>query len=671
MSRRGSTRNTSASKPPAETGQHPLKSASAARDLLRGAGLVFLVALAIRLAYFLAVRHCPLFHCPTIDARDNYDLAVLYARGTWQAPLGFAYWQPPLYPMVLAAWMHAVGLGIFKMKLLQFAVGSVNCALIYLLGARVFDKRIGLIAGIAAALYGPMIYFDGELLTPTVHTFLILASVLLLLSATRNRSLGLFAATGLVFGLSMITRPEIALFVPAAVVWVFLVLRGEIRPWKLAAVCLTIVSCTALPIVPVTIRNFNTVHEFVPISSNGGLNFWIGNNADAVKTEEARPGPAWDAIAVMPAKDVPDWSQSKMDAWFYAKSMDFAKSHPLQFIGLQLRKLGQYFTAIERRRNHDLYFYRGYSALYAALIFRVGSFAFPFGIVLPLALFGMLRTKWDAQRKLILLFLVTQCLATVAFFVCARYRMTAIPAFLVFAAFGGAELYDMAKGRLWRQAAVPLAIAAAALVFANLNVSGMDNNRQWIDAETHFYMGCADLAAPNTELACDEFREAISLDPNLENAHIYYAMVLARTGRSAEARQEALTGLRLCPDNKEANRNSGRVLMQIGDLGGALRCFQTASRQDPWSCGLLMRLAKEAERMSNPVICFVAHQTIADQTGMPDAQQRADKIRVPMENAIRQSFSPEEADHIIKLLRHVKGNCHVSSFFDPPQPWLR
>src|SRR5207248_8868595 len=74
------------------------------------------------------------------------------------------------------------------------------------------------------------------------------------------------------------------------------------RGWRIALVLL--VAC-AMPIVAVTVRNYIVSRQFVMIASHGGLNFYIGNNADADGTyhhvEGVRPtilGQAEDAQKV-------------------------------------------------------------------------------------------------------------------------------------------------------------------------------------------------------------------------------------------------------------------------------------------------------------------------------------------------------------------------------------
>ena len=63
-----------------------------------------------------------------------------------------------------------------------------------------------------------------------------------------------------------------------------------------------------------------------------------------------------------------------------------------------------------------------------------GAMPGPLGLIVLFALFGLVGLR-RASMGLLSLYLATQIVATVAFFVCARYRMTATPALFVFAAY--------------------------------------------------------------------------------------------------------------------------------------------------------------------------------------------------------------------------------------------
>lgn len=606
---------------------------------------VFAFALVVRLVYMAQVRHCPLFMWPTIDAATYYGLAKEFYRNNWLFPQGEAYWQPPFYSAVIGLLMNVVGKELLAVKTAQFTIGSANCALIYILGRRIFSRKVGVIAGFAAALYGPMIYFDGELLTPTVQTCLNLCCVLLLLNAVEKRSIKLAAASGFLLGLSIITRPDVAGFLIVAVVWICFVLRREITRLRLVAFCGLFIVCAVAPIVPVLLRNLYVGENRAVISVNGGINFYIGNNAREWQTQNTRPGTGWDVLVTKPKRLGGARTSSEMDAWFYHEAFAWIKSHPGAYLWLQVKKMGEYITAVEWRRNHDLYWYRNYSPLYSALIFRVGGFAFPFGLLFPLAVVGLLRAKRRPETWLLYGYLAAQMLATVAFFVCARYRMVNIPILLLFGAFGATEIYRIAKQRAWKSAALPLSIGLAALIFSNANVYGIDTDRKSMNAESHFYMAqCyAEQDQPKTAIA--ECRKALSLDPDHQYTYFFLGKALATIGKKKEAIKAAYRGLEIYPYSEEANNKCGEVLSDAGDLWGALKCYQKAKPESPWSVMPLFDLMKKATKVGDFPLCVAAMEAVAKQTpNMEESQRRAKQLRALLE---------KEGGHMPKRLPKV------------------
>ena len=580
--------------------------------------LVFGAALVVRLVYASQVSASPLFGAATIDAAVYYDLAREFAAGIWRSPVGEPYWQPPFYPVALALWMKAGGPSVAAAKVAQMALGSVNCALTALIGSMAFNRRVGLIAGLMAAFYGPLVYFDGELLPPTLQIFLNLSAIVALLRAVERESVCLFAAAGLILGLSIITRPDTGVFAAGALVWVVLALRRRARPAKLAASCAALAVCAALPVVPVAVRNAVVGKDRVLVSSNGGLNFYIGNNPDEERTREIRPGPDWDAMQALPMRDQPNAKPSEQSAWFYRKSLSWAASHPLDYARLLIKKCVMYVSAVEPRRNHDLYHYRRHSPLYAALLWKVGPIGFPFGIVLPLAVLGMLRATRQPRPStadplpLLLWYLGAMFAATTAFFVTARYRAPAVPALLVFAGFGAAELWGAllrlrtVLGRDLKSrpnagsmappsaTASPLLAALTVLVLSNLNICRIDTNQARIDADTRLYLANILAGRGNVAAAYRNYSESIRLKPDYEPSRFEFALLLERMGRTEDAKAQLRACLRLDPKSPASNAKLGEILMKEGELAGALRHYLTAVRVDPQLVEDLVTLAENA-----------------------------------------------------------------------------
>ena len=133
-------------------------------------------------------------------------------------------------------------------------------------------------AGIMA-LYGPLIYFDAQPLIPVLHIFLMLAGLLLLLRAAgvpepSTHPRRDWIAAGLAWGLAAIATPNLLVCAPLAAIWA----RRRSRP---AAAPLVLFLCgIALPVGLVTLRNVLVTGEWVLISSNSGINLYIGNNPD-------------------------------------------------------------------------------------------------------------------------------------------------------------------------------------------------------------------------------------------------------------------------------------------------------------------------------------------------------------------------------------------------------
>ena len=151
--------------------------------MFTGVVAVFALALSVRLYYLHEIRTSPLFTAPVVDARTYTEEAHYFSEVSF-AGRPAPFWQPPLYPVLLGVLFALAGDDLYLPRLIQAVIGALVCVLICLLGYRVFGAGIGLGAGIAAALYGPLIYFGGELL-PTLLACCLNLLVLWVLMAGR------------------------------------------------------------------------------------------------------------------------------------------------------------------------------------------------------------------------------------------------------------------------------------------------------------------------------------------------------------------------------------------------------------------------------------------------------------------------------------------------------
>jgi len=192
-------------------------------------GLVFLAALGMRGAHWSGqARHNPVFHAPGMDEGKHHEWAQLIASGEGLGPR--PYFRAPLYYHLLGGLYAAVGPQVAFARALGCVLGALTCCLLARLGIALGGVGVGLLAGLIAAVYWPLVYFDALLLTVGLEVFLNVLMLLLLLAAVRRGSLPLFLLAGVVWGLSALNRPNVLAFAPGILAWIWIGSRLADRP---------------------------------------------------------------------------------------------------------------------------------------------------------------------------------------------------------------------------------------------------------------------------------------------------------------------------------------------------------------------------------------------------------------------------------------------------------
>jgi tetratricopeptide (TPR) repeat protein len=544
--------------------------------------IVAVVALAARFIYLTEIRSSPFFEVPVIDA-EVYDAMARRIAAGHLAGGSTAFWQAPLYPYLLAA-LYRLGCGAFEVRLVQALLGVATAVLITSLAAKLLGRRAGFLAGLAAALYGPFLVFEGRLLAPALILVLNVAGLVALEHARHHPGLRWRAFAGFLFGLATLARPD-AFFVTLVLGAGLLASEWRSGPAKVglgrragamtrAAVFVGVAFLTTLP---ATARNWIVARDLVWVSANGGINFYLGNNARAEETVEIRPGRAWENLVETPHREAGLTRASDRSRYFYGEGLRFARSEPAAWAALLARKTAQFFAGIEIRRNEDPYQLRRESSLIRFLLWRAGPLAFPFGIVSPLALLGAI-VLWPRRRELLLVYLyaAAYALAVVIFFVTARYRLPALPALLILAA-GAVDwfLVHLRAPRVALRFAGGFAVLAL-LLNANPAVPDLDT-----DAEHWRLLAIAEYERGNALAAVEAQEKAIAGNPNA--AELHYDQGLYRTAASDTVGAVAAyrRAIALDPAYGEPKVNLGNLLVAHGDYPGAVRLFLQAAVADP------------------------------------------------------------------------------------------
>lgn len=201
-----------------------------------------------------------------------------YIRPTGEA---FAYY-PVGYPATLAGFKKAGEFfgwerSIFSIKMLNGMLGALTTVAIFLLGSRLFDRRVGFSAGALHAIFPSQVYYTGTILSEPLFTFLLVSALLILLWKPWSKDgmpyAQLFAA-GLVLSAATMTRGITLLFpLLLLAVWLFY-LDSRKRALLQAGV---LFAGIAVLIVPWSIRNTLAFDQLTGPSTNLGDDLCIGN----------------------------------------------------------------------------------------------------------------------------------------------------------------------------------------------------------------------------------------------------------------------------------------------------------------------------------------------------------------------------------------------------------
>jgi 4-amino-4-deoxy-L-arabinose transferase-like glycosyltransferase len=275
-----------------------------------------------------------------------------------------------------------------------------------------------------------------------VFTVLLWWAMERVLAADARGSTGAALASGLLWGLAILTRETVLYFLPFAALWLAWRRAGGAR--RAAA----LLAVSAFVVLPWTLRNWFVFDAFVPVSTSGALNLWQGN------TRLSRQEVYEEYWAVRGR--IPKYEHARRRAieailerqplWILEKLRDevpaFWAAH------------GQPIVHLERGAYGTVARSRAYAAVATVLL--------PYLAVLVLFVAGVATLPRGRAPLLLLAFLAFYVLLHVVAHGYPRYRLPAMPAVFLVAAHGWAAW----RGREPVDRGHRLAAAAAALVLA-------------------------------------------------------------------------------------------------------------------------------------------------------------------------------------------------------------
>lgn len=547
---------------------------------------VFLIGIGARLFFLIYLDEPALFAKYPFFAEKLAEGKDIGARLVDLSPF-YLYFMTALKKIFDVDWAYV--------KFIQSFIGAVNGLLICAVGGRLFRQEVGFLAGLIYALYGNLIILESTL-EPTV--FVLSFNLLAVYGLLRvredgdplRRAWGWPLLAGLFVGLSIITKPNFLLFLPVGAVWLLASVGQTVALQRRLANTVFFFTAALLVVIPVTVRNYVKLHDFVLVTADAGKVFFHGNGGGATALEGT--GLPDEGFAEEGA-DEPDYahvlyrktasnlngralSPSESSKFWIRRTLDDIISDPVAYMKLEVKKL--------------FYFFNDYEMHYIASAYKEykASIAFPFiryGVIASLGLLGMLLAFKNFKRHSLLYAVVFVYLFSgMLFLVQSRYRTPAVPYLCLFAGYAIYVLKEMVVSKRFKT-------AAAVLIFLGLfffltrffftdEIVKVD---RWQQAtKIHYQMGAEPLfKSRKYQETITELDQCIAIEPGFGPAYNLRGKSYAVLGRYGEALTDFNKVMSLSPNLANGYKNAGFLYLLQGDSQKARSYLIKALSLDP------------------------------------------------------------------------------------------
>ena len=533
------------------------------------------------LAFFLRLIHVlQTFAVPTLvellgDARGYFDWAIEISEHDWYGSKTF--YQAPLYPYFLAVLFKVFGPSVTVVRVVQLLLGVAGVALIGQAVRKLFSEKVGLIAALMLATYPPAIYYDGIIQKAGLSTFLlcvVLASCVYLQIEKRRRYALL---TGASLGLLVLTRENALLWTPLIPFWIlFGIQEARKQRWWLVGFYAI---GAAMILLPVAARNASLGGEWSPTTFQAGPNFYIGNNGQAsgiyVPLVPGRGTPMYeraDAQRLAEQAEGRTLSAREVSQYWMSRAWGEIREAPGYWLQLMTAKSFMVLNRYEVPDVESMYVFREYSMPLKL------SWAWHFGTLFPLAIWGLVVTSRDWKKLwLYYLLLLSMIAAVVLFFIMGRYRNPVAILCLPFAAVGLLDLFARVREDGWRslKAAAPVLLALG--VLCNIKV----HEEESLNASCYMNMGISACKAGDVTTGIRLLQNALKEFPIMAEGYLNLGKAYMLDRKPVLAANCFQNALKLDPRLLGVRYQLGEALEYAGDRQGAVELYQEALTEDP------------------------------------------------------------------------------------------
>lgn len=590
-----------------EAGLEPLRAASSAerielkerRRRRRVYLWLFAAAFLVRLLFFYQYGQSAFFNVPILDEAFYDGAAKALVEGADLSRVNPSF-RPLAYPAFLSIFYRGFGdWGYVAALLFQHLLGCLTVLLVADLARRLFQSvPAGACAGALYLLAAPPLFFESQLLNTTSITFAVtvlltvLCSARLATGAPWHRELLPWAGAGMILGLAAQARPNV---LP---VFLALVAMALWNPWRarlgrrLAAVG---VAAAGLLGVLTLAAAWQQPHlqSFHLLPTSGGVNFYLGNKADADgmiprQDQHASYGDRYQDSVQLFSEQVyaqetgrtPPFDPRAVSRFWYVKTLKHIATHPLDALGLFVRKGFLLLWNHEIPNNKSFHFMVEHETQWLAYSpIRWAS-------LLGLAVFGWAWARRRGQTEHLAwvgLVLALYGAGLLLFFVNARYRIPLWPGLAVLAG-GGLWWILRATSARYRDSTTPVIAKKIWVLGLGLSLLSAVN---WLAADPEtpyrdfFFRSLAHQHKGHLEKAQADAARAVELAPWDAAAQFQLGTLSLQLDDLKQAQRHLSIATRLLPSEPRVFNNLGIVKEKQSDYSSALMAYMKASEIGP------------------------------------------------------------------------------------------
>jgi 4-amino-4-deoxy-L-arabinose transferase-like glycosyltransferase len=332
--------------------------------------------------------------------------------------LPYAYW-PPGWPFVISLVYKIFGQHEIFLRVYQTIVSAFLCLGVFLLAKEVFNVRIGILAALFCTLYPaflhPQIGFVNLLNDPTYHLLLVVGLILFFRGEKKTYY---YFFSGLILGFNALVKPN-GLIVP---VILFTILLFQFRFQKAFIRNASLITLGFLiSVLPWTARNYMVMNRLVLVSTNSGVNMYVGNATTFVN--KLRQGDPYYEMVRAQGDGYEDGQKlNKRGIEFLVENVE---KRPQKF----LRKLKYHFDP-----------FLAYKVNIGKTHETITKYNWMYTFLVPFIIFGFVAKPMDKYVILSALFLSINTLTALIYIGAVRYRL-AIEPLLIIVGFMGMEKF--------------------------------------------------------------------------------------------------------------------------------------------------------------------------------------------------------------------------------------